>query len=256
MLIDGRLIQVTQEQTYPLMFATLSGTHLYGFPSSDSDYDLRGAHILPLTEIVGLHPPNESIEVYKTVDELYLDLVTHEVRKYILMLLKQNGTILEQIFSPLVVHTSPEHEELKAIAQGCITRQHAQHYLGLARSQWKQFNQQNPRQVKPLLYVYRALLAGINLMRTGSVEANLDALNLSFRLDYLPNLILRKVEGAERAVLAGADIAFHEREYERLYKTLEQAGEASSLPDKVSDETQSALNDLLVRVRLSGWGFP
>ena len=32
---------------YPLVFATISGAHLYGFPSSDSDHDLRGYHILP-----------------------------------------------------------------------------------------------------------------------------------------------------------------------------------------------------------------
>lgn len=252
MIIDGRLIKVTQEQIYPLMFATLSGAHLYGFPSSDSDYDLRGVHILPLTEVLSLYPPNESIEFYRTVDELFLDMVTYDLKKYILLLLKKNGNILEQIFSPLVVHTSPEHEELKAIAQGCITRHHVHHYLGLAGSQWKQFNKQTPRQVKPLLYVYRALLAGINLMRTGEVEANLDALNLTFRLDYLPDLVLRKVEGAERAVLAGADVAFYEREYERLSRVLEQAGEVSSLPEQVSVQTYAALNDLLVRVRLGG----
>jgi predicted nucleotidyltransferase len=42
---------------YPLLFATISGAHLYGFPSKDSDYDLRGVHILPATEAVGLLPP-------------------------------------------------------------------------------------------------------------------------------------------------------------------------------------------------------
>jgi predicted nucleotidyltransferase len=29
---------------YPLLFATISGAHLYGFPSADSDFDLRGVH--------------------------------------------------------------------------------------------------------------------------------------------------------------------------------------------------------------------
>lgn len=39
---------------YPLLFATISGAHLYGFPSSDSDYDLRGVHVLPLAQVAGL----------------------------------------------------------------------------------------------------------------------------------------------------------------------------------------------------------
>lgn len=44
--------------------------------------------------------------------------------------------------------------------------------------QWKLFLEASPRQVKPLLYVYRVLLTGIHLMRTGEVEANLCALCL------------------------------------------------------------------------------
>ena len=44
---DARLQAVLGEQRYPLMFVTLSGSHLYGFSSLDSDYDLRGVHVLP-----------------------------------------------------------------------------------------------------------------------------------------------------------------------------------------------------------------
>lgn len=33
------------------LFATVSGAHLYGFPSSDSDADLRGAFVLPVSEV-------------------------------------------------------------------------------------------------------------------------------------------------------------------------------------------------------------
>jgi hypothetical protein len=36
--------------------------------------------------------------------------------------LKKNGYVLEQVFSPLVVHTTPEHAELKEIAKECITK--------------------------------------------------------------------------------------------------------------------------------------
>jgi uncharacterized protein len=46
--LPGWLDEVAAAQPYPLAFATVSGAHLYGFPSPDSDYDLRGAHILPL----------------------------------------------------------------------------------------------------------------------------------------------------------------------------------------------------------------
>jgi len=46
--VDPRLHRTVTAQPYPLLFATISGAHLYGFPSPDSDFDLRGAHVLPL----------------------------------------------------------------------------------------------------------------------------------------------------------------------------------------------------------------
>jgi len=48
---------VVGSRTYPLLFATISGAHLYGFPSPDSDFDLRGAHVLPLGRVIGLESP-------------------------------------------------------------------------------------------------------------------------------------------------------------------------------------------------------
>ena len=54
MNFDPRLEQQLKEHPYPLLFATISGSHIYGFPSPDSDYDLRGVHILPLETVIGL----------------------------------------------------------------------------------------------------------------------------------------------------------------------------------------------------------
>src|SRR5439155_14522668 len=130
-------------------------------------------------------------------DGLELDLVTHDARKFFGLLLKRNGYVLEQLCSPLVVLTTPEHEELKTIARGCVTRHHSHHYRGFAQTQWKLFEKESPRRVKPLLYVYRVLLTGIHLMRTGEVEANLLHLNEDFRLPYVPELVARKLAGPE-----------------------------------------------------------
>ena len=249
MNVDGRLLAVVERQPYPLLFATVSGAHLYGFPSPDSDYDLRGVHVLPAREVVGLYPPRETIEAAVEDDGLEIDLVTHDARKFFTLLLKRNGYVLEQLYSPLIVRTTPEHDELKAIARGCVTRQHAHHYLGFAETQWRLFEKERPRRVKPLLYVYRVLLTGIHLMRTGEVEANLVRLNEVFGLPYLPDLIAHKLAGPEHSALEDADVAFHQREYARLCGELERAHEISTLPDVPL--TKEALNDLLVRVRLT-----
>src|SRR6266852_8321834 len=228
---DSRLHRIVAAQPYPLLFATISGAHLYGFPSPDSDFDLRGVHVLPLKEVVGLQIGPETMEKSGIHDGLEIDLVTHDAKKFFSLLLKKNGYVLEQVLSPLVVHTTPEHAELKEIAAQCITRHHAHHYLGFAETQWKIFEKENPPRVKPLLYVYRVLLTGIHLMQTGVVEANLIRLNETAKLRYLDDLIQRKLGGAETERLTEADGGFHCCEYNRLRDKLQQAHETSELPE-------------------------
>src|SRR5438552_1803960 len=197
MMNDTRLLRQVELHPYPLLFATISGAHLYGFPSPDSDFDLRGVYLLPLEDVVGLKTGQETVEKSGIHDGLEIDLVTHDARKFFGLLLKKNGYVLEQVLSPLVVHSTPEHSELKEIAKDCITRHHAHHYLGFAETQWKLFQKEDPPRVKPLLYVYRVLLTGIHLMRTGEVQANLVRLNEAEGLAYLNDLIWRKVGGGE-----------------------------------------------------------
>jgi predicted nucleotidyltransferase len=248
MKFDPRIYGEITAQPHPLLFATISGAHLYGFPSPDSDYDLRGAHILPMREVIGLDPGRETIAVSGERGGLEIDLVTHDVKKYFGLLLKKNGYVLEQLFSPLVLHTTPEHEELKAIAKTCITRHHSHHYFGFAETQWGLFDKERPRRVKPLLYAYRVLLTGVHLMRSGEVEANLVKLNEDFELSYIYELIGRKLAWPEKSALSDVDVEFHRREFERLRGLLEDAYRSSSLPETPAGK--AALNDLLLRLRL------
>lgn len=251
MTIDPRLHRIVAAQPFPLLFATISGAHLYGFPSADSDFDLRGAHILPVEKIVGLEVTDETLEDSRVIDGLEMDIVSHDVRKFFTLLLRKNGYVLEQLYSPLVVQATPVHAELKQIARGCVTRHHSHHYFGFSETQWKLFLKESPRRVKPLLYVYRVLLTGIWLMRTGEIEANLVTLNEHVRLPYIADLVARKTGGPEQAKLDDADVSFHEAEYFRLRGELQASHEASRLIEVPTAETRNAMNDLLVRVRLT-----
>lgn len=250
--MNDTLHQAAQEHPYPLLFATVSGAHLYGFPSADSDYDLRGAHILPADEALGLLTRRDTVELSKK-EQIELDLVTHDVQKFFGLLLKTNGYVLEQLYSPLVVHTTPEHEELKRIGNGCITKNHAHHYFGFAENQWRLFRKEEHPKVKPLLYVLRVLLTGIHLMRNGVVEANLVHLNEDHKLTYVSELIERKTRGSERQSLDSNELSFFALEYDRLTKKLEEEASRTHLPKE--QRARAALNDLLVRVRLKTLGI-
>jgi predicted nucleotidyltransferase len=250
-MIDYELLRAEAgRHPYPLLFATISGAHLYGFPSRDSDYDLRGVHVLPARDAVGLLPKQETVEFSGVRSGIDMDLVTHDILKFFTLLLKRNGYVLEQLYSPLIVRTSPEHRELRTIATGCVTRHHSHHYLGFATTQWGLFEKDKPPKVKSLLYVYRVLLTGIHLMRTGRVEANLVTLNEGFRLPYIPELIERKVRGAEKDGLESDESEFYRQEYMSLVARLETEAAQSRLPDEPT--CRDALNDLLIRVRMPG----
>src|SRR5438093_3625727 len=101
MLDVEALRQLVEGQQYSPLFVTVSGAHLYGFPSPDSDYDLRGVHVLPAEQVLGLTTGPETIEVSRDDDGLELDLVTHDAAKFFRLMLKRNGYVLEQLYSPL-----------------------------------------------------------------------------------------------------------------------------------------------------------
>ncbi|MFD8807786.1 DNA polymerase beta superfamily protein [Streptomyces sp. NPDC059597] len=239
------LTPVIAEQPHPLLFATVSGAHLYGFPSRDSDVDLRGVHLLPAADLVGLREPEETRSRDWVRDGVEMDLVTHDLRKFVRLMLRRNGYVLEQLLSPLVVHTTDAHEELAALAPGVLTSHHAHHYRGFAATQWRLFEKTGG--LKPLLYTFRVLLTGVHLMGSGEVEAHLPT--LLDQLDapgYLPELIAAKAEREHGE--AEVDRERVRADVERLHVRLDEAQAASVLPDAVT--AYDALHEFVVRLRL------
>ena len=243
MNLPAWLPEIPGEQPYPLVFATVSGAHLYGFPSADSDVDLRGVHVLPLREVVGLRTGPATLDRTWTRDSVEVDLVTHDLAKFCGLLLNRNGYVLEQLLSPLVVSSSALHEELTALAPGCLTRHHAHHYLGFARTQWRLFEKNG--ELKPLLYTFRVLATGIHLMRTGELDADLTRL-FAYVPPYLPDLVAAKRDaehGDAPAITEAAD------DVARLTAELEAARDSSPLPEAAT--VRDAMHDLVVRARLA-----
>jgi predicted nucleotidyltransferase len=237
--------EVSAALPYPLIFTTVSGAHLYGFASADSDLDLRASHLLPAAEVVGLRTGPETLQSDGWRDGVELDVVSHDLLKFAKLLNSRNGYVLEQLLSPLVVHTTPVHAALIELAPGLITRHHAHHYLGFAATQERLFARTG--ELKPALYTLRVLLTGLHLMRTGLLETDLGALS---DLAYVPELIDRKRE-AEHGTFPTALRAELERDVPRLRSELEAARDASHLPEQPRRDSVEALHDLVVRVRLS-----
>jgi uncharacterized protein len=255
------LASLLDDRRHDLLFATVSGAHLYGFPSRDSDVDLRGVHLLPLRDVLGLEPVDETRTSMgdDATTGLETDLVTHDLAKFARLLLRPNGYVLEQLLSPLVVHTTPVHAVLADLAPRLLTRRHARHYRGFARTQWRLFHKTG--QLKPLLYTFRVLLTGIHLMRAHEVVSHLPTL-IEYEREsapaYLPALVSAKataehgpVPEAVGGLPDGAQLA---ADVTALHTALDEAQERSALPEHPSAGAE--LSDLVVETRLRGGRRP
>jgi predicted nucleotidyltransferase len=245
MLDREHLADVARRGPEPI-FATISGAHLYGFASPDSDVDLRGAFMLPAREMLGLHTPDETLTI-EDKSSIDLDWVAHDIRKFARLMTNHNGYVLEQLYSPLVVVTTPAHEELLRLGKGCITRPTVRHYQGFARGRRHRLAEPDPT-VKHLLYAYRVLLTGIHLMQTGEVVANIQVLNDRFRLSEVDDLVARKRTGAEKMALDERDRVQHEELLDRLERELQDAYDVSRLPEEPTGA--AALERFVVELRL------
>jgi uncharacterized protein len=235
-----------------LLLCAVTGSHIYGFPSPDSDIDLKGLHLAPTEQLLGLRAPavnHDRLEVFQGVE---CDLTTHEAGRAMAWLLKGNGNILERIFSPLQVCRGAEADrrlkELRALAGGALSRRCHGHYAGYFKGMQRECRAQGdaPR-AKTLLYSYRVALTGIHLLRSGEVQPHLPTLAERYGYPEAAELIAIKREGQERSALNAAAAERFRALWPRLEVELAEARDTSPLPEEPANTR--AVEDWLVRAR-------
>lgn len=228
------------------LFVTISGSHVYGFSSPDSDFDVRGCHLLPIEEALSIMPRRETKEYTGIENGREIDFVSHDASKFFSLMLRKNGYVMEQIFSPLVVVGGPDLDELRSIAKGCITKHIHHHYRGFFENQMKLFEKETVKKAKTLLYAFRVLLTGIHVLKTGEIEANLHKLAELHPVPGIGELVAAKVK--EKAGLGSTDLEPHLRSLATLKATLEQCYQESTLPEMPRES--EALDRFLVKLRM------
>lgn len=238
---------ILARQAFHPLFATLSGAHLYGFESPDSDVDLRGAFVLPLKLVIGMHEPQETVS--KTFDEhgLEIDLVCHDVLKFCRLLNKNSGEVLEQLYSDLVVWPSACLSELQNLFRPHIGKEFYFHYRGFLLNQ-RRLIEKAEATVKEALYGYRVALTGIHLLRSGELNANLTGLLESYPQNEVTELIVEKRTTREHSPLDDLRKRRHLQRLEQLQAQLEEAYNNSPLPH--SGGAFEELSEFVVRVRM------
>jgi uncharacterized protein len=146
----------------------LSGAHAYGFPSPDSDLDLKCVHIAPTAALVGLGVVDDPPGRIDVIDGVELDYGTNELAHVLRGCIKGNGNYLERVLGELVLGGDRALlGEARAVVTPLLSRRCARHYGGFAVSQLRAFDDRPT--AKRALYVLRTTGTGRHLLAHGEL---------------------------------------------------------------------------------------
>ncbi len=228
----ARRFLATRSPPGALVLCAVTGAHQYGFPSPDSDLDLKGVHAAPTRALLGLGTPAESWDTTVVFEGVECDVTTQELARAIGLLLRGNGNMLERLLSPFQVLPGPDQQALADLARASVSRRFLQHYLGFFRGKRREHERAPAAEAKTLLYIYRTALTGAHLLTTGALEADLSVLAPAYGFPEALPLIAHKRAGREHIAVSPEDDALHRAQWPRLEATLLAAHEASPLPEE------------------------
>ncbi len=226
--VAKRVVREEETKRKHLVIA-LSGAHAYGFPSPDSDLDLKAVHIEPTASLLGLGSTRETFDRLEILDGVEIDYTSNELRGVLGGIAAGNGNYIERILGAHIIHRSPELEELRALVPAALSRRVHRHYRGFASSQRKAFEEAASPTAKKLLYVLRTALTGTHLLRTGELRVDLTTVADEYGYGDAHNLIEAKLQG-ERTVLSKSEQETWSSRLDALFSTLDDAVERSVLP--------------------------
>lgn len=241
--IGERVIAEESEKREHLI-VYLSGAHAYGFPSPDSDLDLKVVHIAKTSALVGFDPPQPTFDRAEVIEGVEIDYTSNEIAHVLSGIFNGNGNFLERILGRTFFSALPEAEELRVLIRDSVTRRVHRHYRGFASNQQKEL-EKTPT-IKKLLYVLRTALTGTHLLRTGELETDLLTLADAYELKEARELVDAKRAGERTAADPKMLEEWSPKVIEALSR-LDAARERSVLPD--DPKNVSAIEAWLISLR-------
>jgi len=215
-----------------ILMCAVTGSHMYGFPSGDSDIDLKGIHLAPTEKLLGFNQPSDTFDKLEVFDGTECDYTSHEAGKALKLLLRGNGNILERLLSTYQLYEGDLLAEMAELARNSISKRFAPHYRGYFVGMQREHKQSEAPTAKKLLYSFRVALTGIHLLQTGELDADLNTLAFKYGFDDIPTLIKRKTDGDEKAILTPEEDGLYRRHWPLLEQQLIEALSSSSLPEE------------------------
>lgn len=223
--IQARLDAIERAEGVRIVLAVESGSRAWGFPSRDSDWDVRFLYVRPLEWYLAIDACARPDVIERPVDGVW-DFSGWDLRKALLLLRRSNPALLEWLRSPIVYREHPSiARDLRAVAVPFASAQACfRHYLHMAQGNFRGYLQGAEVRRKKYLYVLRPVLAMLWIERgLGQVPVEFDALFDTIvppgaLRDAIMRLLADKREGVEME--AGPRIVvlneFLESELDRL----------------------------------------
>ena len=151
------LAEIEQQENVRVLFACESGSRAWGFPSANSDFDVRFIYVRSQADYLRLNEPRDVIE-RPIVDDL--DINGWDLRKTLKLMLKSNPTLMEWLGSPIVYREEPAiASKIRQIAPDFYnpTAAHS-HYFSMAKTHMRSL-QADEVSIKKYFYALRPMLA-------------------------------------------------------------------------------------------------
>ncbi len=238
------LTQRAAERRHLTMY--LSGAHAYGFPSPDSDLDIKCVHIAKTAHLLAITSHDDGLEVTEIVDGVELDYSSHELGMVVRGIINGNGNYLERLLGSTMFDTDAAlFGAARDIITGLLSQRVAHHYAGFASSQLKLFDAKPT--AKRALYVLRTAATGRALLGDAGMVTDVREL-LHFCPAGIDELFAIKQLG-EREALPLAMATEWRARLAAAIAAIEPAKQASALPATPTDRSLRAANDWLLEVR-------
>jgi predicted nucleotidyltransferase len=167
-IILSQLSELERTHNVRILFAIESGSRAWGFPSPDSDYDVRFVYAHQPEWYVSLTEQSDVIEL--PVNEV-LDIGGWDIRKALRLMAKSNAVIFEWMQSPIVYKEQEGFlSAFAAIAPSSFSPIAAMHhYLSMAKGKFAECMEGEQVKLKRYMYCLRALLSALWIMNRKSI---------------------------------------------------------------------------------------
>ena len=148
--------KIEREKNIKVLYACETGSRAWGFPSPDSDYDIRIIYKHAKDWYLSLSEKNDTIEAM--LNDGDLDITGWDIRKCLRLLWKSNGPLLERLQSPVVYYEADGFLELiRPFAEQCFSPVATMyHYLNMGEKSFADVADANEVKLKKLFYALRA----------------------------------------------------------------------------------------------------